>query len=341
MNGIGVIFDIDELGGGFYGSQAWRIFMRNLPPVKLIGCTLKEGDTNATLGGSRREFCIAAFGPTLDLNEVKKAFTDCTFKGLASIDRRFITPPQLNSEPLVDAGVIDSMGRLVQDKWSRMFHDRCKDCGWGFAPRSVTVNLTPELMSELESLRNRTVPLVGQEMTEQRAEELEGKLRKADWKRKQEEAEKKAEQEESRVSQTSRNEARQLASQLIGNIKSGQFSEAKLDELLHMADAQLARYEKALAFLHERNAEDWTYYQAEEVMRIATGQAEQCVSRSQWDHMLRHHQLELRSDYLAMFEEGHRAFAEVRQALLAEMGNTRTDPKAGKTTSRKWWQIWK
>ena len=156
MRGIGVVFNIDELGGGFYGSQAWRIVMRNLPPAKILGCMLREGDTSETLNGSRREFCIAIFGPGLDVEVVKAAFASSSEKGLAPSNRRFIPSPRLDSEPLVEAGMIDSVGRLVQDEWSRMFHDRCKDCGWGFAPKKIAVDLSPQLRAELKALQDKT-----------------------------------------------------------------------------------------------------------------------------------------------------------------------------------------
>ncbi len=153
VSGIGVVFDIDALGGGFYGSKAWRIFMRNLRPERIVGCNLREGDTRETLSGNRREFCIAVWGIDVDTEAIRSAFATCSETGLAALERRFISSPQLDSEPLVEAGRIDAEGRLVQDEWSRMFHDRCKDCGWGYAPRSVSYELSPELKAELEALR--------------------------------------------------------------------------------------------------------------------------------------------------------------------------------------------
>jgi hypothetical protein len=66
MKGVGIIFDIDGLGGGFYGAVAWRIFMHNLNPGSIKGCSLKEGDTNETIYGKRREYCIAVLGENLD-----------------------------------------------------------------------------------------------------------------------------------------------------------------------------------------------------------------------------------------------------------------------------------
>lgn len=158
MKGIGVVFNIDALGGGSYGSQAWRIFMRQLPPEKIIGCSLCEGDTNETLNGNRREFCIAVFGVGFDVEMVKRAFADSSENGLAASNRRFILSPKLDSEPLMEAGITDSVGRLVQDEWSRIFHDHCKDSGWGFAPKKITVKLTSELKAELKALQGKNKP---------------------------------------------------------------------------------------------------------------------------------------------------------------------------------------
>lgn len=157
MKGIGVVFNIDDLGGGFYGAQAWRIFMRNIRPETIVGAILREGDTNETLNGTAREFCIAAFG--IDVDVVKAALTHATEKGLVELHRRFILSPKLDSEPLVDAGMIDSLGRLVQDEWSRSFHDRCKDCGWGFAPRKITVDLSADLKAELKLLQAKAISI--------------------------------------------------------------------------------------------------------------------------------------------------------------------------------------
>ncbi len=94
MKGIGVVFDVDALDGGFYGSQAWRIFMRNLSPERIIGCILREGDTRATLNGSHREFCIGIFGSGLDVEAVKAVFASSSEQGLAPSNRRFILSPR-------------------------------------------------------------------------------------------------------------------------------------------------------------------------------------------------------------------------------------------------------
>jgi hypothetical protein len=50
---------------------------------------------------------------------------------------------------------VEKARELVQDEWSRIFHDRCKDCGWGFVPRKITVDLPPQLKTELKALQER------------------------------------------------------------------------------------------------------------------------------------------------------------------------------------------
>jgi hypothetical protein len=152
MNAIGIVFDIDELGGGFYGSTAWRILMRNLKQSQIKDCVLKEGDTNATLSGSRREFCIAITGQNLNIENIRTCFQNCTEKGLAKIERRFLVGSTVVSEPLTLTGTIDSKGRLVVDEWTRVFHDRCKDCGWKYFPKKVSADIPKELKQELKTL---------------------------------------------------------------------------------------------------------------------------------------------------------------------------------------------
>jgi len=157
MKGIGIVFDIQKLGGGFYGNAAWRIFMRNLNPGLIAGCALKECDTKETLLGKRRECCIAVFGSKLDPRAVEEVFQNCSEKGLADPDRRFLKSPELDLEPLAEVGTVDSKGRFVKEEWNRAFHDRCKDSGWGFSPKKVAADLSPELKSELETLKAKTV----------------------------------------------------------------------------------------------------------------------------------------------------------------------------------------
>jgi len=145
MYGIGIVFDIDELGGGFYGDRAWRIFMSRVQAKQLAGCTLREGDMQATISHQQRWFCIAVVGLDLDIGIIRQAFADCT-----EVRRLFICD-EIGKEPLRDAGRIDSDGNFVESSWNRIQHDRCKDCHWPYAPETVPKNLPADLKRELTS----------------------------------------------------------------------------------------------------------------------------------------------------------------------------------------------
>jgi hypothetical protein len=46
MSTIGVRFDIDKVGGGFYGAACWDIFWKAIALKDLCGAFFYEGDTN-------------------------------------------------------------------------------------------------------------------------------------------------------------------------------------------------------------------------------------------------------------------------------------------------------
>ena len=58
MNKIGVLFDIDKLGGGFYGFQAYHMLFSCVKSDLFNYCRLSDGDTLKTLTGSSNEYCI-------------------------------------------------------------------------------------------------------------------------------------------------------------------------------------------------------------------------------------------------------------------------------------------
>jgi len=109
---IGIVFDIDELGGGFYGLTAYKVLFQSLDPNRLKGCTLRDGDTAETLAGRARHYCIA-FQSTdsATVQYVRDTLANAQEKGLLPAGRRFIEAT--SQQPLVLAGVIDSDGRLV------------------------------------------------------------------------------------------------------------------------------------------------------------------------------------------------------------------------------------
>ena len=130
-----ILFDIDDLGGGFYGNKAWRIFMKNCDPDRLLNSVLLEGDISETLAGHERIFCIAV--QNLDLSVItylKESFESCEEKGLLPLDKRLIEGNVTDVTSRVIRGSIDSFGKFVTNEWTRIDEDLCKECGWEYAP---------------------------------------------------------------------------------------------------------------------------------------------------------------------------------------------------------------
>ncbi len=150
--GIGLVFDIDGLGGGDYGNAAWHIFTAVIPATSLRSCILVEGDTAATLAGQANEFCIGVYGDRAIIDLVRAKFEQADIPGLAAFHRRFITKTALDQQPLPTKGVVDLGGRLVTDRWNRIDHDLCKEVGWGYSPHQIPDDLNEKLRTELAEL---------------------------------------------------------------------------------------------------------------------------------------------------------------------------------------------
>jgi hypothetical protein len=115
MASLGVLFDIDALGGGFYGNVAYRILLRHLDRGALRGTSFFDGDTSATLAGDARTYCIAVECPDATvMADIETRLAKANDPSLYPPDRRFLRDPAIKSEPLVFAGRIDEHGMLVQ-----------------------------------------------------------------------------------------------------------------------------------------------------------------------------------------------------------------------------------
>ena len=156
--GLGVVFDIEELGGGFYGNVAWHIFAAAVPATSLCVSILVEGDTAATLAGKANEFCIGVYGRRETIDLVRATFEQAGTPGLAAFHRRFIEKTVLDEQPLVTRGVIDWVGRLVTEHWTRIDHDLCRESGWGYDPRHVPDDLDEKERAELTELARIRLP---------------------------------------------------------------------------------------------------------------------------------------------------------------------------------------
>lgn len=122
MPRLGILFDIDELEGGAYGYAAYKIFFDAVDTRRIGGCSLSDGDTNATLAGEANQYCIAveSFDPSA-IAAVEEALGASDAKGLLPPESRFVEELLLQREPLVESAYIDHTGGLVERTpgWAR------------------------------------------------------------------------------------------------------------------------------------------------------------------------------------------------------------------------------
>lgn len=98
---LGVLFDIDALGGGFYGQAAYEwLFCAVGPANRLLmaGCLMLDGDTNETLAGHARWYCIAV---TSDNAQQIADIRRCVEKKHVRLLGLPYESPTLENEPLV------------------------------------------------------------------------------------------------------------------------------------------------------------------------------------------------------------------------------------------------
>ena len=120
MRGLGIRFDIDRIDATVYGFECWKTFWQSVDVNKLAGGHLFEGDTADTLDGNEKVFCIAVQvdNPNV-LSEISDNLErDAEFQRIA-VYPEFHEGSELLREPLVDAGRVDSSGKLVGGIWSQ------------------------------------------------------------------------------------------------------------------------------------------------------------------------------------------------------------------------------
>jgi hypothetical protein len=106
---IGILFDIDGLGGGFYRWSAFKIFFQNVAPDRVANSQIFDGDTADTLAGRARTYCIAVeASDSATIEYVRSALGRATQDGLLPEPRRFISDP--TKHPLVPVARVSSDG---------------------------------------------------------------------------------------------------------------------------------------------------------------------------------------------------------------------------------------
>lgn len=113
MSQIGVLFDIDDLGGGMYGYAAYRLLFETLGRDTLVECGLSDGDTSETLSGSARHYCIAIeTNDAVKCAAIRQTIRQSDAVGFVATGSRLIEGDTVSRHPLVQAGRIDSTGQL-------------------------------------------------------------------------------------------------------------------------------------------------------------------------------------------------------------------------------------
>jgi hypothetical protein len=108
---IGILFEIEGLAASSYGRAAYRILFENLDPRQFAGCTVWDGDTEATLNSQANQYCIAVRAKRRTVaDHVKEVLGDLDHAGLAHPSRRFIEGKVIDAEPVVLCGQTDTAG---------------------------------------------------------------------------------------------------------------------------------------------------------------------------------------------------------------------------------------
>ncbi|KAF0106694.1 MAG: hypothetical protein FD146_2286 [Anaerolineaceae bacterium] len=117
MAKLGILFNIEELGGGLYGYEAYKNFFETMDTRKMPGVVLYDGDTRATLSGGQNTYCIAVESEDAKAMEaIKNKFLLASAKGLAPANERILEGAQIESEPLVLSAQVGPAGELVNCK---------------------------------------------------------------------------------------------------------------------------------------------------------------------------------------------------------------------------------
>ncbi len=118
MPKLGILFDIEELGGGLYGMAAYKVLFSAIDTRRLAGCALSDGDTNETLSGRANHYCIAVDAPDgSQISLVRQTLSRSNAKGLLPLPSRFLEDAQVQSEPLVAAAQVTATGEIVGGGW--------------------------------------------------------------------------------------------------------------------------------------------------------------------------------------------------------------------------------
>src|SRR5688572_28559772 len=113
MGMTGFAFDIDLLGGGLYGATAYKLLFDIVGRDVFRNCRFFDGDTNETLSGSARRYCIAIEADdSLVLELAKRLMLRATDARLLPSRDRVLDETAIRGAPPVYAAWVDQAGRI-------------------------------------------------------------------------------------------------------------------------------------------------------------------------------------------------------------------------------------
>lgn len=113
MPALGIRFNINDVGSGFYGIECWKVFWRAVDIQKLSGVLLFDGDTDATLCGREYVYCIAVqSNQQTVLDGIRASLEKNIEYGNIAASPKFVYDDYVVVEPLVFSGTIDSEGNI-------------------------------------------------------------------------------------------------------------------------------------------------------------------------------------------------------------------------------------
>jgi hypothetical protein len=155
MAQIGILFDTQKLGSGFYGYTAFRILFSVLPPRELTGCLLYHGEVG---DGRSRPYCIAVESDDdALLVRVRQSFTRSMARGLLPLPARFLDEAALQEEVLALAARVGVSGEMTdcQSRWVQEAWQRAQGQSALAAPEQVQMTAKPPESRPQAKLPNR------------------------------------------------------------------------------------------------------------------------------------------------------------------------------------------
>ena len=114
MPALGIRFNINNVGSGFYGIECWKVFWRAVDIQKLSGALLFDGDTDATLDRREYVYCITVqCNHQRVLDNIKVSLEKSTEFHKIAASPEFVQNNHVVGEPLVFSGEVDSNGNIT------------------------------------------------------------------------------------------------------------------------------------------------------------------------------------------------------------------------------------